>query len=69
MVKTIKYMKGAIYHAIYIKLLSDGTVSYLAVSNDDVLHTNNNETTFPKLRRVFEEAFEINPKKELSLGT
>ena len=59
MVTILKYKKITIDHAIYIKVFSDGTVSYLAVSTDDVLNTYNNETAFPELRRVFEERFEM----------
>ena len=55
----IKYKKSTIDHAIYIKVLSDGTVSYLTVTTDYFLSTTNNETEFPEPRRVFEEAFEI----------
>ena len=40
----IKYKKSTIDHAIYIKFLSDGTVSYLTVSNHDVLNITNNKT-------------------------
>ena len=36
---------------------SDGTVSYLTVSTDDILNTTNNETAFTEIRRVFEEYF------------
>ena len=54
-VTIIKYKKNTIYHAIYIKVLTDGTVSYLTVSTDDVLNTTNNETAFPEPTRVFEE--------------
>ena len=43
-VTLLKYKKSTIYHAIYIKLFTDGTVSYLTVSTDDVLNTTNNET-------------------------
>ena len=39
-----KYKKITIYHAIYIKIFYDGNVSYLTVSNDDDINTNNNET-------------------------
>ena len=59
MVKILKYKKSTIDHAIYIKLFSDGTVSYSMVFNDDVFNTTHNETEFPGLRRVFEEAFDI----------
>ena len=34
-----KYNKSIIDHAIYIKVFSDGTVSYLTVSTDDVINT------------------------------
>ena len=46
----IKYKKITIDHAIYIKFFSDGTLSYLTVSTDDVLNNTNNETSFPELR-------------------
>ena len=49
-VTMIKYKKITIYHTIYIKVLSDGTVSYLTVSTDDVLNTTNNETEFTELK-------------------
>ena len=59
MVTILKYKKNTIDHAIYTKVISDGTVSYLKVSTDDVLKTTNNETAFPELTRVFKEHFEI----------
>ena len=59
MVKIPKYKKRTIDHAIYIKVFSDITVSYIRVSIDDVINTTNNETTFPELTKVFEENFEI----------
>ena len=40
----IKDNKSTIDHFIYIKVFYDGTVSYLKVSTDDVLNTNNNKT-------------------------
>ena len=43
-VTIIKYKKTTIVHTIYIKVFSDRTFSYLAVSTHDVLDTNNNET-------------------------
>ena len=58
-VTVLKYRKITIYHAIYIKFLSGGTVSNLTVSTDDVLNTDNNETKFTYLRGVFEEYSEI----------
>ena len=51
--KIIKYKKSTIDHAIYIKVFADGAVSYLTVSTDDVLNTNNNENAFPELTIVF----------------
>ena len=43
-VTIIKYKKITIDHAIYIKFLTDITVSYLTVSTDYFLNTTNNET-------------------------
>ena len=40
-------------------VLSDGNMYYPTVSTDDVINTNNNETSFTEPRRVFEEDFEI----------
>ena len=51
-VTIISYKKRKNDHAIYINVLSDGTVSYLTVSTDDVLNTTNNENSFPELTRV-----------------
>ena len=58
-VTVLKYKKSKIYHAIYIKVFDDVTVSYLTVSTDAVLNTTNNENTFPELTRVFKEHFEM----------
>ena len=58
-VTILEYKKSTIYHAIYIKVFDNGTVSYLTVSTDDVLSTTNNENAFPKLKRVFKEHFEM----------
>ena len=54
-----EYKKIPIDHDIYIKVFSDGTVSYLKFSTDDVLNTTNNENSFHKLTRVFKEHFEM----------
>ena len=43
-VTIMKNKKITIDHAIFIKVFSDGTVSYLMVYTDDFLNTNNNET-------------------------
>ena len=59
MFTTLKYNKSKIDHAIFIKVFSDVTVSYLTVSNDDVINTTNNDTECTELTRVFEEYFEI----------
>ena len=59
LVSIIKYKKIKIDNAIYIKVLSGGTVSYLTVSSDDVLSTTNTETEFTEPRRVSGEVFEI----------
>ena len=59
MLKILKYNKRTIYNPIYIKEFSVVTVSYITVSNDDVINTNNNDTVFPELRRVFEEYFDL----------
>ena len=58
-VTNIKYNKITIVHDIYIKVFTDGTVSYLIVYTDDVLNATNNETAFTELKEVFEEDFEI----------
>ena len=52
-VTIIKYKKITIDHAIYIKVFSDGTVSYLTASTDDFLNTTNNENVFHELTRLF----------------
>ena len=52
--KILKYKKSTIYHAVYIKVFSDGTVYYLTVSTDDVLKYITNETAFTELTRFFE---------------
>ena len=55
----MKDKKTVIDNAIYIKVFSDLTVSYLTVSTGGILNTNNNETSFTELRRVCEEAIDI----------
>ena len=50
LITILKNNKITIYHAIYIKFLSDGTVSYLMYSTDEVLKTTNNETIFTEIR-------------------
>ena len=46
-VTILRYKKITIDRAIYIKFLPDVKVSYLTVSTNGVLNTNNNETSFP----------------------
>ena len=58
-VTMIKYNKRNIYRTIYIKVLSDGTISYPTVSTNDFNNTTNNETVFTELTRVFEEHFDM----------
>ena len=62
-VTILKYKKITIDHAIYIKVFSGGTVSYLTVSTDDVLNTTNNENAFPELKKLFKEHFEMKVKE------
>ena len=57
-VTILKYKKSTIDHAIYIKVFSDGTVSYLTVSIDDVLNTTNIENASPELKIVFKLHFD-----------
>ena len=59
MVTILKYKKSTIDHAIYIKVLTDGTVSCITVSNYNVLNTTNNEKSFPELTRIFKEHFKM----------
>ena len=68
-VTILKYKKITIDHAINIKVFSDGTVSYLTVSKNDVLNTNNNETAFPEVRRFLKNTLRWKSKKDMSLST
>ena len=58
-VTILKYKKRQTYHAIYIKFFSERTVSYITVSDYDVLNITNNGTGFTGLTRVSEEDFEM----------
>ena len=58
-VTILKYKKSTIDHSIYINVFYDGIESQLTVSTDNVIDTNNTETEFTELRRVFEEYFGI----------
>ena len=66
-VTILKYNKNTIYHAIYIKVLSDVTVSYLTLSTDGVFNATNYESVFPEPKRVFEEAFDIKVQESFVL--
>ena len=41
-----KHTKSTIYYAIYIKIFSDGSISYLAFSGVDFMNATNNDTSF-----------------------
>ena len=58
-VKSFKYKKSTIDYDIYIKVLSDGSVSYIMVCTYDILNNTNNETAFYDTRRVLKEEFDI----------
>ena len=58
-VTILKYKNSTIDYYIYTKVLTNGTAPYLIVYTDDVINTTNNETSFPELKRVFEEHFEM----------
>ena len=59
MVTIIKYKKSTIDHATYIKVFDDSALSYITVSTDDVLNTTNDENTFPELKKLFKDHFEM----------
>ena len=59
MVTILKYQKITDYNAIHIKLFSDGTLSYLTASTNNVPNTNNNYKAFPELTIFFKERFEM----------
>ena len=56
-VAILKYKTITIDHSVYINVFPGGTLSYITCSNNDFIYSSNNETAFPELRRVFEEAF------------
>ena len=51
----LKYNKITMYHVNFIKVFSDGKVSYLTVSTGDVINNTNNKTAFTEITRVFDE--------------
>ena len=53
-VTIMKYKKRTIYHAIFIKVFSDGNISYLTVYTDDIMNTTSNDTDFPETRKLFQ---------------
>ena len=58
-VTILKYQKITDYNAIHIKLFSDGTLSYLTASTDNVPNTDNNYKAFPELTIFFKGRFEM----------
>ena len=68
-VAILKYKKITIYHAVYIKVFSDGTVSYLKVSTDDIISNTYNEAQFTELTRVLKQLLRWKSKKDISLST
>ena len=68
-VTILQYNKRTIDHAIYIKVFSDETASYLTVSTDNVLDTNNNATAFIETRKLFREDLRLKSKKDMCLNT
>ena len=64
-----KYKKIIIDHSIYIKVLSDGNMSYLTVSTDDVLRTVNSKTSFPEIRRFLNNILILYSKIDMCLST
>ena len=63
LVKNIEYKKITIDNYLYIKVFTDGTVSYLTVSTDDVINTTNNKTEFTELTIFFKEHFDMKAKE------
>ena len=55
----LRYKKRTIDHAIYIKVFTDGTVSYFTVFDYNVLNTTNNQTAFTEPTRVLKENFDM----------
>ena len=67
-VTILKYKKITIYHVIYIKEFYGGILYDLTVSNDDVINTTTNQTVFPKLRRKYENYFEMKVQERCVLN-
>ena len=65
--KILKYNKITIDHVIYIEVFSDGTVSYITVSNDNFINTTTKYTSFPELRRFLKKVLRLKSKKDMSL--
>ena len=63
MFKIISYKSSVIDYSIYVKLFSNGTVSYLTFPIDDLLYTKSNDNGFQELKNVFEETFESRHRK------
>ena len=61
MFSILKYNTSIINYAIYIKLFSGVTVSYLTVFTDDVINTMNNETALNKITRGSQHGIRVRP--------
>ena len=62
-IKIIKYKESTIDHAIYIKVLFDGTVSYTTVSTGNVINTTNNEIVCPELKIFWRSFWDYSPRR------
>ena len=65
-VTILKCKISIIYHAIYIKVLSDEKVSYILFSTEYVINNTNDETESEKLSK---KLLSLNFEKDLYLNT
>ena len=65
-VKNIYHKIISIYHAIYVNLFYNVTVSYLSVSVYDVLNTIYNDKLFQELKLILKRVFISRHKRVLS---
>ena len=68
-VTILKYNKITIDHAIYIKVLSDWTLSCLTVSSGGVLNATDNDTAIPEIIKVFGKRLRLKYNKYMYLST
>ena len=66
-VTILKYKTIIIYHAIYIKVLYNGPMSYITVSNHDVINTTNNETELLNSEEFLKKFLRLKYKKDMFL--